>query len=181
MKDTIVMKNYTLLIIIFFSFGFVHSQRFKELDKSPLDMIQFPGNRGESQWARILYSRPQLKGREISSLVPEGQVWRMGANESTELTLYLPMKVSGNILPKGSYTLYAIPFENEITIIINKATNVWGAYSYNQDLDIIRVKVPLKEVEESLEAFSMIFDKKESEMVLHMGWGNYRASLSFTK
>ena len=56
------MKNYILLIISFFSFGFVHSQKFKDLDKSPLDMIQFPGNRGESQWARILYSRPQLKG-----------------------------------------------------------------------------------------------------------------------
>ena len=25
----------------------------------------------------------------------EGKVWRMGANESTELTLYLPMKIGG--------------------------------------------------------------------------------------
>ena len=166
------MKNHILLILIFFSFGFVHSQKFKGLDISPLDMIQFPGNRGESQWARILYSRPQLNGRDISNLVPEGKVWRMGANESTELTLYLPMKIGGTSIPKGSYTLYAIPFENEMTLIINKATNVWGAYSYKKELDVIRVKVPLKEVEESLEAFSMIFDKEESGMVLQMGWGN---------
>ena len=175
------MKNYILLIIIFFSFGFVYSQKFKGLDKSPLDMIQFPGNRGESQWARILYSRPQLNGRDISNLVPEGKVWRMGANESTELTLFLPMKVGGTLIPKGSYTLYAIPFENEMTLIINKATNVWGAYSYKKELDVIRVKAPLKEVEESLEAFSMIFDKEELGMVLHMGWGNYRATFSFKK
>ena len=175
------MRNYILLIIIFFSFGFVYSQKFKGLDKSPLDMIQFPGNRGESQWARILYSRPQLNGRDISNLVPEGKVWRMGANESTELTLYLPMKIGGTSIPKGSYTLYAIPFENEMTLIINKATNVWGAYSYKKELDVIRVKAPLKEVEESLEAFSMIFDKEESGMVLHMGWGNYRAAFSFKK
>lgn len=175
------MRNYILLIIIFFSFGFVYSQKFKGLDKSPLDMIQFPGNRGESQWARILYSRPQLNGRDISNLVPEGKVWRMGANESTELTLYLPMKIGGTSISKGSYTLYAIPFENEMTLIINKATNVWGAYSYKKELDVIRVKAPLKEVEESLEAFSMIFDKEESGMVLHMGWGNYRAAFSFKK
>ena len=175
------MKNYILLIIIFFSFGFVHSQKFKGLDKSTLDMIQFPGNRGESQWARILYSRPQLNGRDISNLVPEGKVWRMGANESTELTLYLPMKIGGTSIPKGSYTLYAIPFENEMTLIINRATNVWGAYSYKKELDIIRVKAPLKEVEESLEAFSMIFDKEESGMVLHIGWGNYRSAFSFKK
>ena len=175
------MKNYISLIIIFFSFGFVHSQKFKGLDISPLDMIQFPGNRGESQWARILYSRPQLNGRDISNLVPEGKVWRMGANESTELTLYLPMKIGGTSIPKGSYTLYAIPFENEMTLIINKATNVWGAYSYKKELDVIRVKAPLKEVEEFLEAFSMIFDKEESGMVLHMGWGNYRSAFSFKK
>ena len=175
------MRNYILLIIIFFSFGFVYSQKFKGLDKSPLDMIQFPGNRGESQWARILYSRPQLNGRDISNLVPEGKVWRMGANESTELTLYLPMKIGGTSISKGSYTLYAIPFENEMTLIINKATNVWGAYSYKKELDVIRVKAPLKEVEESLESFSMIFDKEESGMVLHMGWGNYRAAFSFKK
>ena len=144
-------------------------------------MIQFPGNRGDSQWARILYSRPQLNGRDISNLVPEGKVWRMGANESTELTLYLPMKIGGTSIPKGSYTLYAIPFENEMTLIINKATNVWGAYSYKKELDVIRVKAPLKDVEESLEAFSMIFDKEESGMVLHMGWGNYRSAFSFKK
>ena len=65
-------------------------------------MIQFPGNRGEGQWARILYSRPQLNGRDISDVVPEGKVWRMGANESTELTLYLPMEVGGTLIPVGS-------------------------------------------------------------------------------
>ena len=64
------------------------------------------------------------------------------------------------MISKGSYTLYAIPFENEMTLIINKATNVWGAYSYKKELDVIRVKAPLKEVEESLEAFSMILIKK---------------------
>ena len=57
-----------------------------------------------------------------------------------------------------------------MTLIINKATNVWGAYSYKKELDVIRVKAQLKEVEESLEAFSMIFDKEESGMVLHIGW-----------
>ena len=68
-----------------------------------------------------------------------------------------------------------------MNIIIDKAINVWRAYSYKQDLDIVRIKVPLKEAEDSLEAFSMIFDREESGMILHMGWGNYRASLSFMK
>lgn len=45
----------------------------------------------------------------------------MGANESTELTLYIPMKVGGTSIPAGTYTMYTLPSEGEITIIINKA------------------------------------------------------------
>ena len=66
-------------------------------------MIEYPGNRGEGKWARILYSRPQLKGRKFESIVPKDNIWRMGANESTELTLFVPMKVGGGSLDAGSY------------------------------------------------------------------------------
>ena len=116
-------------------------------------MIEYPtSNKETKKWARVLYSRPQLKGRDIATLVPDGKIWRMGANEATELTLYTPMNVGKTKLAEGSYTLYAIPAEDEMTIIINKAIHVWGAYSYKQDLDVARVTVPLTEGE-PLEAF----------------------------
>ncbi|MDA7777810.1 DUF2911 domain-containing protein [Flavobacteriaceae bacterium] len=177
------MKHLITFTFLFFTtVTALQAQKFKGLDKSPLDLIEYPGNRGESQWARILYSRPQLNGRSIESLVPEGKVWRMGANESTELTLTVPMKVGGTSLAAGTYTMYSLPYEGEMTIIINKATHVWGAYSYSQDMDVARVTVPMTEGNESLEAFSMIFEKVEDDaMDLHMGWGYYRATLRFTK
>ena len=113
--------TFTLLFIVSISNG--QAQEFKGLDKSPLDLIEYPGDRGKSQWVRILYSRPQLKGRAIESLVPDGKIWRMGANESTELTLYIPMKVGGTSIAAGTYTMYALPSEGEMTIIINKAND----------------------------------------------------------
>lgn len=147
-----------------------------------MDLIEYPGDRGKSQWLRILYSRPQLKGRAIESLVPEGKIWRMGANESTELTLYIPMKVGGTSIPAGTYTMYALPSEGELTIIINKATPVWGAYKYNNELDVARIAIPLMEGDESVEAFSMIFENKGDDMMdLHLGWEYYRATLQFSK
>ena len=171
---------FTLINLIFATL--IQAQEFKGLDKSPLDMIEYPGNRGEGKWARILYSRPQLKGRKFESIVPKDKIWRMGANESTELTLFVPMRIGETLIDSGAYTMYAIPSEKEITIIINKATHVWGAYSYNDDLDVARVTVPITEDEDPLEAFSMIFGKSDGGgMNLYFGWDTFRGSLKFSK
>lgn len=176
------MKKLITLSLVLLVGGMLQAQSFRGLDKSPLDMIEYPAsNKETNKLARVLYSRPQLKGRDITTLVPEGKIWRMGANESTELTLYTPMKVGSTKLAAGSYTLYAIPNGEQMTIIINKATHVWGAYSYNQDMDVARVNVPLTEEKESIEAFSMAFEKGTSGVDLHLGWGYYRAKVSFTK
>jgi len=175
-------KNLFTLAFMLLLGSISQAQSFRGMDKSPLDMIEFPiSNKEPNKWARVLYSRPQLNGRDITTLVPEGKIWRMGANEATELTLYTPMKVGGTSLDAGSYTLYALPSEGEMTIIINKDTHVWGAYSYNEKMDVARVRVPLTEGDESLEAFSMVFEKGTSGVDLHMGWGYYRATVTFTK
>jgi hypothetical protein len=65
------------------------------LGKSQLDLIEYSGDRFKCHWLRLLYIFTQLKARDIESLVPEGKIWRMGANEFTELTIYIPMKVVG--------------------------------------------------------------------------------------
>ena len=173
------MKSLLSVLLLIIVSNFTNAQNFRGLDKSPLDMIEYPA-RGGNTLARILYGRPQLKGRDITRLVPEGQLWRFGANEATELTLYTPMKVSDKKIEAGSYTMLAIPRDNQITIIINSATHIWGTY-YDQKMDLVRMTVPLRQVTESLEAFSMAFQKSNSGIDLHFGWGNYRGTLPFSK
>ena len=174
-----IMYLCGLLLVVTIS---AHAQEFKGLDASPLDVITFPtSNRETNKSARVLYSRPQLKGRDIASLVPEGKVWRMGANEATELTLYAPMSLGGTALASGAYTLYAIPNGEQMTIIVNTATNVWGAYSYDAAKDFVRVNVPIQESGDYLEAFSMAFEEVDGGAALHMGWGNYRTKVVLTK
>ena len=155
------MKSLLSILLLVFVSNFTNAQNFRGLDKSPLDMIEYPA-RGGNTIARILYGRPQLKGRDITRLVPEGQLWRFGANEATELTLYTPMKVNDKKIEAGSYTMFAIPRDNQITIIINSATHIWGTY-YDQKMDVVRMTVPLRQVTESLEAFSMAFQKSTLE------------------
>ena len=66
--------------------------------------------------------------------------------------------------------MFAIPSSNEDwTIIINSAQNVWGSYYYKQDPDVIRVTGSISKAGKNIEAFSMMFD---SDMTLKMGWGD---------
>ena len=90
----------------------------------------------------INYGAPSVKGRKIwGELVPYGKVWRTGANDATTFEIDADVKIEGQALAKGKYSLFTIPEANEWTIIINKNPKQWGAYSYKQDEDVLRVKV----------------------------------------
>ncbi len=92
----------------------------------------------------IQYSQPSVKGREIyGKLVPYGQVWRAGANETTSIEFSDVVTLEGKPVAKGKYAFFTIPGEKEWVIILNK-TIKWGAFSYKQDEDVLRVTVPVK-------------------------------------
>ena len=73
-------------------------------------------------------------------LVPNGHVWRAGANEATRFTVSDDVLVNGQPLKAGSYSLHMIPGKDEWTIIFNKTADQWGSYSYDAKQDALRVK-----------------------------------------
>ena len=88
----------------------------------------------------IDYGSPSVKGREIwGGLVAFDKIWRAGANEATTFNTNKDIIVEGGKLPAGKYSLFIIPNENKCTLIFNKNAKQWGAYSYNQDLDELRI------------------------------------------
>lgn len=154
---------------------------FSKLDVSPLDVILFRGENNEPL-ARVLYSRPQARDREIfGKLVPYGEVWRTGANEATEVTLYQDMTVQGTKIKKGTYTLFTIPKENEWTIILNNSTNIWGAYDYHVEKDVARITVPVKRAPSRIEALSMAFKEIPNGAMLQIGWDDRYVEVPFKK
>jgi len=91
---------------------------------------------------KIAYSRPGVKGRTIwGGLVPYDKVWRTGANEATTISFTTDVKVKGQALPAGTYSLHTIPTPTDWTIIFNKAADQWGSYSYNDSMDALRIQV----------------------------------------
>jgi hypothetical protein len=58
------------------------------------------------------------------------------------------------LLP-GEYALFTIPGKDEWTIILNKETKQWGAYSYKQSEDVLRFKVKTAKLKEKAETFTI--------------------------
>ena len=168
-----------IIILCFFTCNlFTQAQSFRGLDKSPLDMVNFPASsQVQDKVVRVLYSRPQLKSRDLKTLIPNGKLWRTGANESTEITFFKDVIINSKKVPSGRYTLYTIPDEAIWTIIINNKVNTWGAYAYDSSQDLLRVKVPVEYSNENLEAFSITIKGKDSGAFLHLGWDNLRVNL----
>ncbi len=164
-----------------------NAQTFAGVDRSPLDFSYFPNtlpllnlrNDYQEPMARVIYSRPAKNGREVfgTNLAEYGKVWRMGANENTELTLYKAATIGGIEVPAGSYSVAAIPSENNWVIIINKGLHSWGAYKYDEANDVVRVEVALEASEEVIENFSAVFSGEGNAATLHFGWDKVKASL----
>ena len=181
------MKKLSIISAVSFAFIMLLSlnvtgQEFAPLDKSPMDAASFPTSYKESnKLVKVIYSRPQLKGRDLNSLAPYGEVWRTGANEAPQITFYTNMKMGDQTINAGTYSLFTIPGEEMWTVIINNDTNVWGAYSYKESNDVARISVPVTEGKDSLEAFSIAFEGVDNGVHMHLGWGTVRVAVPFTK
>ena len=183
------MQKISVLAFLLFvcMFSFSQSAKVPEVDKSPLDISYYPNNfpvlkiqnkATEQLVARVLYSRPQKQGRKIfGELVEYGKVWRLGANEATEVEFYKDVKIGGKKVQKGRYTLYAIVTENTWTIIINKDTDTWGAFKYDPKKDLLRTDVNVQKTDEIVESMSMWFDKTASGISLNISWEQVKVSL----
>lgn len=180
--------NKIILFSCFFALLIVEAkaQKMRGIDKSPMDMAYYPDNFAHDRKfapkligdmpaiVRVTYSRPAKKEREVfgTKIVPYGEVWRLGANESTEIKFYQDVTIQGKKVKAGTYSLFAIPTATEWTIILNKDLDFWGAYSYNKDNDVLRVSVPTKKTEEVIENFSIqcVKGSNDKETTMKMAW-----------
>lgn len=90
----------------------------------------------------ISYSRPGVKGRVIwGGLVPYEQPWRTGANEATRFTTTDSIQFGGKGLAAGTYALLTIPGKDEWIVVINSEKDLWGAFEYKAEKDVLRVTV----------------------------------------
>ncbi len=104
----------------------------------------------------VEYGRPSVKGRKIfGELVPYNKVWRAGANAATKITFGQNVNFGGKMINAGSYSLFIVPTEKEWKIILNSVANQWGAYEYNEKMNVAEVSVPVQKSSEKQESFEI--------------------------
>lgn len=105
------------------------------------------------------YGQPNKQGREVfGELIPFDKVWRTGANASTKISFDREIKLAQHKIPSGTYGLYTIPGKNQWSIIIHKNSKLWGSGGYDQSNDLVRFKVPVTHLKDTLETFSIHFE-----------------------
>src|ERR1700743_2824220 len=187
------MKQLALFVSLILGLTLVKAQppaRSSHLDTSRLDIVYYPVDYPvlkiqdkvtEPLVARVVYSRPQKKGRKLfGDLIGYGQVWRLGANEATEIEFFRDVKIDRKAVKKGRYTLYALVNEDKWTLILNKETDTWGAFRYDSSKDVLRTTVPVEKQTDITEAFSMAFQKAKKGAELVILWDNILVRLPIT-
>ena len=183
-----IKKAATVLFCIF-SLSAAAQQKPTDLDKSPMDMSYSPQNYpilkmnskiAAQPMARVIYGRPQKAGRAIfGGIVAYNQIWRLGANEATEIEFFKNVKINGKPVAKGRYTMFAICNPDKWTIILNSDKDIWGL-SYNQKKDVLRVDAPVQNTDTETEAFTIYFDDIKGGTNLTVIWDTVKITLPIT-
>ncbi|HEY2083191.1 MAG TPA: DUF2911 domain-containing protein [Verrucomicrobiae bacterium] len=132
----------------------------------------------------LVYGRPYTKdphsgeARKIwGGLVPYGQVWRTGADESTLFITQKPIVLGGTPIPAGAYTLYTLPAEDgSAKLIVNKQIGQWGT-QYDEKQDLARVDLKKETLDKPVDQFTMEVTRNGE---LKMMWENTGYSVDYT-
>lgn len=89
----------------------------------------------------INYARPSVRDRTIfgeKGLIPFGEIWRVGANAATKITIDNTIEMGGQTLEKGEYAILAKPEKVNWTFYLYPyESSSWGSYLKKEPLKTI--------------------------------------------
>jgi tetratricopeptide (TPR) repeat protein len=150
--------------------------------------LKTPPPSPEAEWKQkvgfteisVKYERPLMRGRKIfGALVPFDQIWRTGAGESTRIRFSDDIKLGGQAVKKGYYSIFTIPNPSEWTIILNTDTTSHGAFSYDEKKDVFRIKVKPETTARVYESFSISLEDIMADYSanLYLNWENTQVKI----
>ena len=136
----------------------------------------------------VVYGRPYTKDHQTGEnrkiwggLVPDGEVWRLGADEATLLITQKPLVFGQTTVPAGAYSLYMLPqADGPAKLIINKQLGQWGT-QYDASQDLARIDLKKDALDKTADQLGMAVSKGSSGGgVLKIMWEDAQFSAPFT-
>jgi len=133
---------------------------------------------GATLW--IDYGRPSKRGRQVfgSTIVPYGEVWRVGANAATQFRTDKALEMGGVVVPAGFYTLWAVPSPTGWKLLINSQTGQWGT-AHDATRDLFQVDMTTSALPQMVERFTIGIVPGGQGGTLNLDWDMVRASIPF--
>jgi Protein of unknown function (DUF2911) len=130
----------------------------------------------------VAYGRPSMRGRTVfGGIVPWGQVWRTGANITTQLTSDRDLTVGGTAIPAGTYSLYTIPRPEGWTLVVNRQTGESGREdAYDAARDVARIPMQIRSLDTSVEMLTIRLEPEGDAAVLRVAWERTEAWVPIT-
>ena len=169
MKKIIILSGAVLLAIG----GYVV---YRVLDSRKLSPQQITTYSHNGLDLKVVYCSPSKRGRLIfgeakdKALVPYGKFWRLGANESTEITLSKDVSINEKPLKAGSYRMYAVPKESTWEISFNSELGKWGYDVPDYTKDVLKVEVPAEKALSEMEQFTISFNNDALGVNMNFDW-----------
>ncbi|OEK02938.1 hypothetical protein BFP97_16020 [Roseivirga sp. 4D4] len=179
-------KFIAFLLPLFMLFSVSLNAQWEFRDVIKHDNITYPKSSKRAQVSQeigittisVMYHQPGVRNRVIwGGLIPFGQVWRAGAEESTVITFMDAVKVNGSAVPAGKYGLHMIPEADKFIIILSKNHTQWGSFYYQATEDLLRIEVNTEKAP-FREYLHYGFDlKNENTTDLFMSWAGLKVRL----
>jgi hypothetical protein len=128
----------------------------------------------------VTYSRPSVRGRlifgpeEQKALQPYGKYWRLGANESTEITFNRDITFNGEPVKAGTYRMYAVPGAETFEIVLNTELGKWGAFEPDYSKDLLHTKVPVTKTSTPVELYTISLAPEGDGINMIFEWSDTR-------
>lgn len=155
----------------------------------------------DGKWIVVDYGRPLLRGRkdifgsgaEYGKTISDGSpVWRLGANDTTQLTTQVPLTIGGKTLQPGVYNVFAELKPGAWTLVLstqarqpkydpNDKVLLYGSYNYDPKFDVLRAPMTVRQTDVSTEQLTLGFvNVTDTSATLEARWEKTVATATFT-
>ncbi len=174
MKKKIIIGVLALVVVLAAAFAYLN---YRNRSLSPRGTTELTVN---GLRVSIPYSRPSVRGRLVfgtedqKALQPYGKYWRLGANESTEITVSKDILFNEQPVKAGTYRMYAIPGTETFDIVLNSELGKWGAFEPDHSLDLLTTKVQIERNVSPVEQYTISTIEVNGGINIVFEWSDVR-------